>query len=94
MAQLLEYNSNVDSWLAADNYWGVLSHLWTYQEVWDMLEQRAQLGTGHLWLAYFVWKQKSSFHFLRFDNDHFYDDEYRSPDGYSLDASHKWMSEI
>ena len=29
MAQLLEYNSNVDSWLAADNCWGVLSHPWT-----------------------------------------------------------------
>ena len=25
MAQLLEYNSNVDGWLAADDYWGVLS---------------------------------------------------------------------
>ena len=24
MAQLLEYNSNVDGWLAADNYWGLL----------------------------------------------------------------------
>ncbi len=23
MAQLLEYNSNVDGWLAGDNYWGV-----------------------------------------------------------------------
>ena len=41
IAQLLEYNSNVDGWLAADNYWGVLSHPWTYQEVWDMLTQRA-----------------------------------------------------
>ena len=38
MAQLLEYNSIVDCGQAADKYWGVLLHPWTYQEVWDMLE--------------------------------------------------------
>ena len=30
MAQLLKHNPNVDCWLAADNYWGVLSHPWIY----------------------------------------------------------------
>ncbi len=41
MARLLEYNQTVDCWLAADDYCGVLTHPWTYQEVWNMLDDRA-----------------------------------------------------
>ena len=40
-AQLFEFNPTVNHWMPVDNYWGVLSHPWSYQEVSEMLDARA-----------------------------------------------------
>ena len=41
MAQLLEFNSVVGHWMPADDYWGPLTHPWSFQEVSEMLDARA-----------------------------------------------------
>ena len=67
MAQFIIYSPKVNGWLAADDYWAVISHPWTYQGVPDMLEQRqAYLEIGQLRVAYFVWTRKKFVQFFEF----------------------------